>query len=238
MNKKFTASTKIGDIVADFPKAIDIFKKYQIDFCCGGNRPLGDALKELNIDETEMLNILNSEYESFQSSMNTDIDWRTASYSQLIDYVMGKHHTFLQNELPALGQLVSKILRVHGEHHQELNRVHRLYNNLRTELESHLIKEEEVLFPIIKQYELEPTPEKLTKALKTIEELESEHTGAGDVLKELRKITEQYKAPADACPTYHKTYERLEELESDMFQHIHLENNILFPRLQALKGAH
>jgi len=238
MNHTFTAADSIGNIVVNFPKAIETFKEYNIDFCCGGHRPLADALKELNLDERAVLDRINQEYESFKDSMDSDIDWRTASYTELIDYVVQKHHSFLQNELPVIGQLVAKILRVHGEHHVELAKVHKLFNALRTELESHLIKEEETLFPIIKQYEKNPSPELLDKALKTIQELEDEHTGAGDILKELRKITEQYMTPADGCPTYGLTYQKLYELESDLFQHIHMENNIMFPRLQALKGAH
>lgn len=238
MNHGFTSADTIGNIVVNFPKAIDTFKEYNIDFCCGGHRPLAEALKEQNLSENEILNKINQEYDSFKDSMHADIDWRTASYSDLIDYVIQKHHTFLQNELPAIGQLVTKILRVHGDHHIELAKVHKLFNSLRTELEAHLIKEEEVLFPIIKKYEKNPTPELLDKALRTIKELEDEHTGAGDVLKELRRITEQYQTPADGCPTYSLTYQKLYELESDLFQHIHMENNIMFPRLQALKGAH
>ncbi|OGO77750.1 MAG: iron-sulfur cluster repair di-iron protein [Clostridiales bacterium GWB2_37_7] len=238
MNHIFSSADTIGNIVVNFPKAIDTFKEYNIDFCCGGHRPLAEALKEQNLSEATVIDKLNEEYESFKDSIHSEIDWRTASYSQLIDYIVQKHHTYLQNELPALGQLVSKILRVHGEHHIELTKVHKLFNSLRTELESHLIKEEEILFPKIKQYEKDPSPELLNKALKTITELENEHTGAGDVLKELRRITDQYMTPPDGCTTYSLTYQKLYELESDLFQHIHMENNILFPRLQALKGAH
>jgi regulator of cell morphogenesis and NO signaling len=238
MNNKFSGVDTIGNIVVNFPKAIETFKEYNIDFCCGGHRPIAEALKEQNLNESTVLDRLNQEYESFKDSYTSDIDWRTASYSQLIDYVVQKHHTYLQNELPVLGQLVSKILRVHGEHHVELAKVHKLFNSLRTELEAHLIKEEEVLFPKIKQYEKDPSPELLDKVLRTITELEEEHTGAGDVLKELRRITEQYQTPADGCTTYGLTYQKLYELESDLFHHIHMENNILFPRLQALKGAH
>lgn len=238
MSKKFSASSKIGDIVADFPKAINTLKEYHIDFCCGGNRPLSDALREQHLEEGLILDRLNSEYESFKEGLNTEIDWKKASYTQLIDYIVNKHHAYLNNELPVIGELTSKILRVHGAHHQELSHVHKLFNSLRTELEAHLIKEEEILFPIIKEYEKEPSDELLQKSLVTIAELESEHTGAGDILKELRKVTAQFQTPPDGCQTYDMTYHKLEELEGDLFQHIHLENNILFPRLQALKGAH
>ncbi len=238
MNHTFSAADSIGNIVVNFPKAIETFKEYNIDFCCGGQRPLAEALKEQGIQESEVLNKLNQAYNSFQEGLRQGMDWRTASFSQLIDYIIQQHHTYLNNVLPALGQLIAKILRVHGEHHIELAKVHKLFNSLRTELESHLIKEEESVFPLIKQYEKNPSPELLDKTLRLINELESEHTGAGDILKELRKITDQYQTPADGCTTYGLTYQKMYELESDLFQHIHMENNILFPRLQALKGAH
>lgn len=238
MNHTFSAADSIGNIVVNFPKAIETFKEYNIDFCCGGQRPLAEALEEQGIQEGEVLNKLNQAYNSFQEGLSQGMDWRTASFSQLIDYIVQQHHTYLNNELPALGQLIAKILRVHGEHHIELAKVHKLFNSLRTELESHLIKEEESVFPLIKQYEKNPSPELLDKTLRLINELESEHTGAGDILKELRKITDQYQTPADGCTTYGLTYQKMYELESDLFQHIHMENNILFPRLQALKGAH
>jgi regulator of cell morphogenesis and NO signaling len=238
MNNKFTSADSIGNIVVNFPKAIETFREYDIDFCCGGHRPLSEALMEKNLSESTVVDKLNREYETYLESVHSDIDWKNASYSQLVDYIVQSHHTYLHNELPVIGQLVTKILRVHGEHHNELAHVHKLFNNLKTELESHLIKEEETIFPLIRKYEKEPSPELLDQALKAITELEGEHTGAGDILKELRRVTNLYISPADGCPTYSLTYQKLYELEADLFHHIHMENNILFSRLHALKGAH
>ncbi len=232
MENTFTSKDKIGDIVSRFPGAADLFKEYKIDFCCGGDRQLALAIKEGNLNEERVLKDLNKKYQSSKEMTEIkDIDWQNSSFSKLIDYIVNKHHAFLQDNLPRIGELTTTILRVHGQNHQELSKVHKLFHGLKMELEQHLIKEEEVLFPIIKEYEENPSTEKLDKAFSVIDELEEEHEGAGDVLKELRTVTKEYEVPADGCNTYQLAYQLLEELESDLFQHIHLENNILFPRL-------
>jgi len=232
MENNFNVSEKIGEIVSRFPKASEVFKEYEIDFCCGGNRPLSDAIKENNLNENEILQKLDEAYAKSVTLKEKNIDWRTAPLKDLMDYIVDTHHAYLQKELPIIGELTAKILRVHGGNHKELTRVHRLFNTLRMDLEEHLIKEEEVLFPLIKEYEKDPSATPLSKILEVKEEIENEHTGAGDILKELRKITNHYKVPEDGCPTYGLTLQKLEELESDLFQHIHLENNVLFKRLQ------
>jgi regulator of cell morphogenesis and NO signaling len=162
-------------------------------------------------------------------------DWNLAPFGQLIDHIINTHHAFLVKNLPRLSELTAKILRVHGAGYQELSKVYRLFHSLKMELEQHLIKEEEVVFPLIKEFEKAPSLETLNAAERVIEELEAEHEGAGDILKELRKVTSDYAIPADTCNTYVLTYNLLEELEGDLFKHIHLENNILFPRLSKEK---
>lgn len=232
MEEKFTLQDQIGDIVAKFPGAADTFKKYRIDFCCGGDRPLIEAINEDNLQEEQVISELNQKYEENQQvSENKDIDWQQSSYSELIDHIVNTHHAYLNENLPKIGELTTKILRVHGANHQELTKVHKLFHRLKMELEQHLIKEEEILFPVIKEYEENPSQEQLEKTTSVIEEVEDEHDEAGDIVKELRKITADYLVPDDGCNSYRLTYQLLEELESDLFQHIHLENNILFPRL-------
>jgi regulator of cell morphogenesis and NO signaling len=227
---QFNATQKIGEIVTRFPKAADIFKEYRIDFCCGGDRILKDVLKEEKIDEVLVLDRINALYEELKDVSNSDQDWTQESSSLLIDHVVNTHHAYLHVELPRISELTTKILRVHGAHHPELGTVHRLFHNLKMELEQHLIKEEEVEFPLIKEYEANPSTEAQQKISKVIRELETEHEGAGDILKELRKITKDFEIPEDASNSYRITYGKLEELENDLFQHVHLENNILFPR--------
>jgi regulator of cell morphogenesis and NO signaling len=226
------SSEKIGDIVARFPKAGDIFTEYSIDFCCGGNRPLIEAIKEQNLDEKEVLGTLRKIYQKTLGQDQKDTDWRQASTSKLIDHILNTHHVYMRRELPQLSDLSTTILRVHGASHGELSQVHRLFHNLKLEIDQHLIKEEEIVFPLLKDYAENPSSSKLTKIVDLNGELRKEHDGAGDFVKELRKVTDHYSVPSDGCPTYIMTYSKLEDMESNLFQHIHLENNILFPRLE------
>lgn len=228
MNNNFKVQDAIGQIVTMFPGASEIFYKYNVDFCCGGDRPLSLAINTQGLDEKKLLEELNSKYKGFTENNEKFTDWAKESPSKLIEYVVNTHHAYLNIELPKISELVLKILNVHGKKHEELFKVHKLFNNLRTELEGHLVKEEEFLFPLIIKYEREKDEKIKSTALKFIDDLEQEHTGAGDILKELREITDHYNAPKDACATFEFTYKKLCELESDLFQHIHLENNILF----------
>ncbi len=236
MDSVFHGTDKLGDIVARFPKAAEIFKENRIDFCCGGQRPLSEALKELKLDESELLGKLEESYKKVKGKEIASVDWRESGYGEMVDHILNTHHAFLRQGLPALSELVTTILRAHGAAHGDvLSRVHRLFHTLKMDLEQHMITEEEVFFPLIKKYEADPDPEILGKIVSIAEELEKEHDGAGDVIKELRSVTGDYGIPEDVCMTYESTYEKLKELEADLFQHIHLENNILFPRLTALR---
>lgn len=233
MNIIINKDQQIGEIATIFPKATNIFMEYEIDFCCGGDRKLEIAILEKDINEDELLDRLNKEYEEMQRNINNQTDWQKENMSDLIDYIVNKHHTFMKEEMPVTERFLSKILRVHYLSHGDiLVELHKLFNQLKAEIEEHLIKEEEVLFPLIKEYEYNPSNETLEKALKVLEETESEHDVAGDILKEMRKLTKGFKVPEDGCNTYKITYEKIEAIEKDLFQHIHLENNILFNRIK------
>jgi len=233
----FTQQDKVGEIVANMPKASDVFKTHGVDFCCGGHKPLSKAVKEADTDLQTVLNELNAAYVEMQNRREQSRDWRTAPLKDLVDHIVDTHHTFLQRVLPEVSQLTTTVLRAHGANHAELSRVHKLFHTLKMELEQHLITEEEVLFPLIYKYAETGSREHLERSVTTVEQLEDEHEVAGGVLKELRQITAQYTVPGDACGTYATLYERMQELEADIFQHIHLENNILHPRLmQELRG--
>ncbi|ANB61367.1 iron-sulfur cluster repair di-iron protein [Anoxybacteroides amylolyticum] len=231
METMFTAQSTVGEIVAIFPKASDLFKAYKIDFCCGGNRPVAEALAEKNLPIEDILHQLQTMYQ--QSLEKVEKNWLEASYTELIDHIVQKHHRFLMEELPQLSPYVTKVLRVHGSEQPHLVQVHKLFNELKTELEQHLVKEETKAFPLIIQFEQHPTKENEQAMKEVIEELVAEHDTAGDIIKEIRKITNDFTPPFDACGTYRLVYNRLEALEEDLFTHIHLENNILFPRILA-----
>ncbi|MFF2875763.1 iron-sulfur cluster repair di-iron protein [Gottfriedia sp. NPDC057991] len=234
MNQPFNELSKISEIVTEFPKASDLFKTYRIDFCCGGNRPLIEAIEEKNLSKDEILTKLNTLYQETKLSNEVVIDFKEASSSDLIDHIISKHHRFLNEELPQLSPYVTKVMRVHGENQPHLVRLHKLFFDLKTELEQHTWKEETVDFKLILEYEKNPTEENYKKLSKVVDDLESEHSSAGDLLKELREITNDYTPPMEACGTYRLVYQRLEALEADTFQHIHLENNILFKRAIAM----
>jgi regulator of cell morphogenesis and NO signaling len=234
---KFNSNQRIGDIVTLFPNASDIFKEYKIDFCCGGDRTLIAAIKEQGVNEAELLEKINASYEKVKNNpYSKDRNWVEAPLNELVDQIVNVHHAYLYENLPKISELTTKILRVHGENHPELSRVHKLFHTVKMELEAHLIEEETIQYPAIKEYLRSNSEANLDKAINIINQLEDEHTGAGNILKELRKVTNDYTVPVDVCTTYRLTYTKLQEMEADIFQHIHLENNILFPRLNEAKN--
>ncbi|MCD2347774.1 iron-sulfur cluster repair di-iron protein [Clostridium guangxiense] len=233
MNNIFSLDQKIGEIVAKFPRAMEIFKQYKIDFCCGGDRLLKEAIKEQRLSGEEIVSKINEEYSKYIIEETKNVDWNREPYSRLIEHVINTHHAYLNETLPRLSELTTKILRVHGANHSELIKVHKLFHSLKMEFEQHLIKEEEIVFPLIIEYEKTGDEDILINATQKITELEEEHEGAGSILKELREITNNYEIPEDVCNSYIGTYRLLEALEDDTFRHIHLENNIMFPRLMS-----
>jgi regulator of cell morphogenesis and NO signaling len=229
MKTIFTENTTVGEIVAMLPKASDVFKKNKIDFCCGGDRSLKEAADKRGVAIEELMSQLQDLYAA--TDEKTEKNWLTATYSELIDHIINKHHRYLLEELPNLSPYVTKVMRVHGGNHPHLIKIHKLFNELKTELEQHLWKEESEVFPLISQFEKQPTSENEQKMKKMIADLTNEHDKTGDIIKEIRRITNDYTLPDGACRTYQLVYNRLEALESDLFEHIHLENNVLFPRI-------
>lgn len=235
----FKLDDSVGNIVTEFPGAAEIFKENKIDFCCGGNRKLKEAVKEDLKESTKVESILkeiNKNYSEKKDYYSEIEDPKNLSQSQLIEYIVDNHHAFLQQILPQVSELTPKVLRAHRKNHGEiLKKVHRLFSTLKMELEEHLIKEEEEIFPLIIEYSQAGVNASAEQTLNGILELENEHDTAGDIIKELREITDDYQLPEDACNSFKLTYQLLQDLEADLFQHIHLENNILFARLETDK---
>ncbi|WP_445667779.1 iron-sulfur cluster repair di-iron protein [Paenibacillus sp. FSL H8-0122] len=227
----FTPEAMVRDIVLQFPKAADYFKAQRIDFCCGGAKPLAEAAAEKGLDPEAMVQELNT-LQQQHPVLEEDTAWNEASSEELVDYIVNKHHRYLREELPLISQNVTKVFRVHGEDSPHLGEMHRLFNMLREELLQHTAKEEESEFPKMLAYTQNPTEEGLTELRGLLHNLEAEHDGAGEILRELRRVTNDYTPPTHACTTYRLTYARLEELEGMTFEHVHLENNILFLRYQ------
>lgn len=229
--KKFNLEDQLGFIVEVFPGAGDYFMGWQIDFCCGGARTLAEGIKEKNVDAEQVLEGLNSKYAEFLDRKEIYLDWAKEDRMKLVEHILNTHHQYLKQELPVLSSLVFKILSVHGTHHPMLFQLHKNYNLLRLELEEHLVKEEDWLFPGVRAYEKSRSEEERKNLLNLIQTLEEEHTGAGDLIKSMRELTDHYQLPKGACTTFALVYEKLRALEKDTFEHIHLENNILFKYL-------
>lgn len=218
----------LAEIVKEFPGAIDIFNENKLDYCCGGKKTLEEALdgKEINIDDfVKKLNAQKEEYVSNQENkLNTSI--YTLNVKDLIVHIEDSHHIGERDLLHKLDELVNKILIVHYEHHsEELIKVHHLFSDLKKELEEHFVKEEQLVFPLMK--ESDGNNEKL---LSLIQELKDEHEAAGEIIKQLQVVTNNFQAPQDACPTYILTYQNLKNLIDDIFVHIYSENSVLFAK--------
>lgn len=236
MSNQFTKDQRIGKIVTDFPKSTEAFMKYNIDFCCGGDRSVETAILEDNNDVSvdDILQEVNKAYDNFLSEDYKEIDWENKSMTELLEFVENTHHAFMKKTLPITEEFILKIFKVHFDHNKELlTEIYRLFSLLKLDINIHLIKEEEELFPLIKEYEKTKDKETLKEVLKMLEDTEDEHDAAGDILKNLRKLTNNYEFPEYGCPTFKLVYDRLQEIESDLFHHIHLENNILFYKLKS-----
>ena len=214
----------IGEIAAECPSSVRVFEKYDIDYCCGGKTTLAAACEARGIQAAEL------ELELARASAGRaadERDWNTAPLEQLIDHILSTHHLYLKRELPRLGLLLGKVLAAHGANHGEsLLPLGQAFDGLRDELESHMAKEEMILFPAIKHG--------FRNVGQPIRVMEHEHDSAGRALAAMRNGTGDYALPPDACNTYRALFSGFQELEADLHRHIHLENNILFPRaLQA-----
>lgn len=230
-------ATPVGDWVTHHPQTARVLEELQIDYCCGGDKSLANVCEKQGLDANVVTSRLNDAIA--QNADSTQPDWTKASPSELCDHIVTTHHAFLREELPRLTQLVEKVARVHGSNHPELDDVRVVYVELRAELESHMMKEEQVLFPAIQQLEQAASAPRFPfgTVASPIRMMEHEHDHAGDALRRIRELTANFTPPDDACNTYRVMLDGLQNLEADLHQHIHKENNILFPMAQRLESA-
>jgi regulator of cell morphogenesis and NO signaling len=229
MSFTITANSLVKDIVNELPKTSDVFKKNRIDFCCGGNIPLTEAVAQNKLNLDTLLDELKEVFEKYENTEKDVEVWTNSDSTTIIDHVISNYHRVSEEELTMLSPYVTKVSRVHGDNHPELLKVYELFYEFKKELMEHMAKEEAVVFPLIKQL-ADGTVENREEAIAMIVELEKEHDHAGEILREIRAVTSDYTLPLDACGTYRLVYARLEALEGLTFMHVHLENNILFPR--------
>ncbi|MFB3825562.1 MAG: iron-sulfur cluster repair di-iron protein [Bryobacteraceae bacterium] len=233
-----TATQTVGEIAAQYPATVRVFQKHQIDFCCGGKLPLKDACEKQGIVVDGLLAELG---DALAPAAGNAVDWNAAPLTGLIAHILSTHHEYLKAELPRLTEMVNKVMNVHGERHPEVIQAGAVFFALRDELGSHMMKEEMVLFPLIERLEnaarsgVAALPSHCGSVQNPIRVMVYEHDNAGAALEQMRSLSGNYTAPQDACNTFRAMYHGLEELEADLHQHIHLENNILFPRAVALE---
>ncbi len=235
MSSTWIEST-VGQLVVERPSRARIFEKLGIDYCCGGKKPLFQAISEKGLDLQRVVAELEQEVVGQQSEPHGR-DWSTASLTDLCDHIETTYHRPLKEELPRIEFLTHKVAARHGDGHPELIEIHRIFVALQEELTSHMMKEERVLFPICRQLDkaekLPPTH--CGSIANPIGQMVHEHDDAGLSLARINELTNNYTPPADACNTYRATFDALRQLERDMHQHVHKENHILFRKAERLE---
>lgn len=223
----------IGRLVAERPERARIFEEFEIDYCCGGKRTLWDACRNRRLDPDLVRRRL---AEADAGTPEPARDWAGAPVGDLIDHIVAAHHGYLKAELPRVTTLLVKVATVHKDRHPELLQVLEAYAPFARDLAQHMAKEERVLFPLIRRLaagELTPSPTYLAP----LRVMEAEHEEAGRALDEMRRLTDGFRPPADACNTYRAALAGLRGIEQDLHRHVHLENNILFPEAETLIPA-
>ena len=217
----------VAELAIAHPAALSVFTRYNIDYCCGGDRSLEDACLRVGLNPEKVLQeILGAS--PHHSSVPPRIEqWRA---SLLVDYIVGNHHEYVRNAIPEIEALLEKVCAAHGEDNLELLNIQQDFNDLAAELLDHMTKEELALFPALKRLEASGNGgHPLADNIKApIAMMEHEHRIAGDLMKSIRILSNHYTAPEFACPTFRITYQKLREFDDDLMTHVHLENNILF----------
>ena len=221
----------LAAIVDANPSAARVLELHQLDYCCGGRRTLEEACADRDLDPAVVLDALDT------AEPGGTAEWTAMDPAALVDHIETTHHRYLHDELPRLAALVEKVVGVHGTRHPELRLVDATYTALRLDLEPHLMKEERVLFPMVRELTAAASTPTLHcgSVASPIEMMTLEHDHAGDLLAHLRTVANGYEPPADACASYQALYRGLAELEADTHLHVHKENNVLFPAVLALE---
>jgi regulator of cell morphogenesis and NO signaling len=229
---RFRASQTVASVVADAPGTSRLFERLGIDFCCGGHVPLSEAVARKGLQvEAVLLGLAQAAAE--RPGLPAEDAWPTAS--SLIDHVLEVHHSFVAREIPRLSALMEKVNRVHGPSHSEqIPLMARIWARVAAELDAHMRKEEEILFPAIRAIEARRTPVMPCGVEGPMAVMEAEHEEAGRALRQLRALAKDYEVPADACGSWRALWSGLDEFERDLHVHVHLENALLFPRVREM----
>ncbi len=237
-----TISRTIGEIAAENPAATAIFEKLGLDYCCGGGQTLAQACRAAGVSAKEVEASIEKAAEGARSKAPKR-NWTAEPLADLMAHLRSTHHVYTRTAIERLEPLFDKVCAAHGKNHSELLEMRTVFAGLAQELALHLMKEERVLFPYVERMEeaaIEKSaapPAPFGSVQNPIAMMLHEHDGAGDALRQLRALSEEYAPPADACASFRALYQALEELEADLHQHIHLENNVLFPRAIEMERA-
>ena len=230
----FDPNRTVREFTIEIPNAARVFEKLKLDYCCGGNKPLNEACNAAGLQVDEVLQLL-SQAEA-TGSVPESGNPQSLPLKELADYIVHKHHVFTRDELDRLTALLDKVCDAHGANHPELYAIRSEFQTLRADLEPHMLKEERILFPYIARLESAVATHHAAPfapfgtVQNPVAAMMREHDAAGEILKNIRKFSGDFATPDDACVSYKTLYSALAELEADLHQHIHLENNILFPR--------
>lgn len=232
-----TAQKTVGELVRERPSRARVFEDLGIDYCCGGKKPLAEACAKKGHDVDKVLESI-KEVDS-SGSVEDATDYASMPLDELADHIVATHHAYLVRELPRMQQMSAKVAKVHGDKDARLGQLASVVNDLVEELSTHMMKEERILFPVIRQLEQSDTLPAMPfgTLANPIRAMEAEHDTAGSGLEDMHRLTDGYAPPDWACNTYRALLDGLHELELDLHQHIHKENNILFPRALAIEES-
>jgi len=228
-----SATRTVRELAVEIPNATRVFERLGIDYCCGGKMPLAEACNAAGLAVEDVRRALE---EAASPALPSTFELPSGSLAELIDHIVKTHHKFTREETARLGTLLEKVCSVHGKNHPELFNIRDTFANLAAELRLHLMKEENILFPYIVRLEeaaiqKDPAlPAPFGTVQNPIRMMTQEHDGAGAALRQMREASNNFRLPQDACISYQTLYQALAGFEADLHQHIHLENNILFPR--------
>ena len=234
-----TANKTVKELAVQIPGAARVFENFGIDYCCGGNLPLSEACANAALRLKEVLASL----EKAQRDPAPANDWAQAPLAALARHIVEAHHSFTRAETTRLDALFVKVCGVHGERHPELYAMQVKFTEMANELRTHMMKEENILFPYLAVMERaviekKPLPRAMFGSVENpVRAMMQDHDSAGEALRALRTASHSYAVPEDACLTYRELYNSLEAFEADMHTHVHLENNILFPRALEMEAA-
>jgi len=236
MMESLDTQRTVAELVTERPARARVFERHGIDYCCGGHRPLVEAAVERGVVTASLL----AELAAVEAECEAEtIDWSQRSMTELADHIEQTHHEFLRTELPRLTMLVDKVANVHGAAHPWMIQIRTIFGGLCAELDSHMMKEEQILFPICRQLEQPGARAAFHcgSVRNPIRVMEHEHDNAAQALEAMRELSSGYTPPEGACNTFRVVLDSLAQLEGDLHRHIHKENHILFPKAAAAEAA-